>query len=57
MQLLVCPLSTIHSGIPTARIFQKIPENVWDRQVADLDVTDPVLFGPRIPFCAAEALW
>ena len=27
-----------------------------DRQVTDLDVTDLVFFGPRIPFCAPGAL-
>ena len=26
-------------------------------QVADLDVTDLVSWRPRIPFCAADALW
>ena len=28
-----------------------------DIQVTDLDVTDLVVFGPLIPFCATGALW
>ena len=28
-----------------------------DRQVADLDVTDRVFFGPRILLCGADAPW